>query len=141
MTLRKHFAKLLMEIMMATGLVWLMMIVYGTLAGMTTFSITLMTGLLLLCMTVILRFSSWINFHNLEEHQLRLNYFICSFAADISLIILFLYFTSGGKAYQDKGIHILILYFVLKTLVYVMIYIQGFHDAKKINDKLNMLNQ
>lgn len=93
--------------------------------------------IILLGCAVVFRGESLINFHGLSDHLMRINYMISSVLSDISLIVLLIYFTPGGKFFQGRGWSILIVYIIVKALVYLMIYIHGLQSAKEINAKLN----
>lgn len=136
MALKKHYIKMFWELMMCYGFVMLILTIYHQLSDGSNPDLHNIWAFLLLSCALVFRFESFINFHDLEDHLMRINYLMTSVMADISLIVLLYYFTSGGKYFQFSAKSVLIVYIVAKGAVYLMVYVQAKQAARAINKKL-----
>lgn len=137
MTLKKHYWKVFWEIAMVFGAMMFIPTIYIQINGIDTLSKVTIWQITLLAVTLVFRGESLINFHNLEDHLMRLNYLVSSVFADISLLILLYYFLPGGKYFYGKEWQILGIYIVLKGMFYFMLHLQSLKSAKEINRKLS----
>lgn len=140
MTFTNHYKKLFLDVSTLCGVILIFVVIFLQLGGIGHISIRNIWQIVLLGAALVLRFESFINFHGLSDKLMRLNYIITSILADIALLVLLIYFTPGGKNFQNLGWGILIVYMISKGLIYAMVYIQALQNARKINDKLNRLN-
>ncbi|MDC7221154.1 MAG: hypothetical protein PQJ59_14555 [Spirochaetales bacterium] len=133
MDLWKHYKRMFWDVCRICGLFFLIMTVVTTLKGREILTPINLWQIALLGATLVFRSESLINFHGLEEHTMRQNYFISSLLADGTLLILLYYFTPGGQYFVGKGWHILIIYVVFKSLFYLLIYLKYLLGAREIN--------
>lgn len=136
MTLRKHYWKMLLEISKFAGLLIILVTIYRQFGGAGMMSIRNFWQILLLVSTVVFRSESLINFHDLNEHKMYINYFFSSILADVTLIILLYYFTPGGLFFRGLEKVMLTAYVVFKGATYVMIYFHSKWTAREINAQL-----
>jgi hypothetical protein len=141
MTLRKHYLKVFWEISMACGAILIAVTVWIQLTGAENITRDGMWAIVLLGSTIVLRGTSLINFHDLDDQFMRWNYLISSLSADLTMIALLVWFTPGGKYFRDKGWAIFIVYIILKTLFYCMNYFDSLRNAREINDRLHRMNK
>ena len=142
MTLKMHYWKVFWEIAMVFGAMMFIPTIYIQLKDIDTLSKISIWQIALLAVTLVFRGESLINFHDLEDHVMRLNYLISSVLADVSFLVLLYYFLPGGQYFYGKGMQILVVYIVVKGLFYLMVHIQSLKSAKEINRRLsqNRLN-
>lgn len=140
MTMKNHYGKMLVEIAALCGVIMIVWTVFLQLKGLESIGRRNLWQIILLGSTLVFRLESLVNFHQLEEHLMRLNYFISSVLSDITILVLFLYFTTGGKAYAGKGWLILIVYFAARGLFYTASYLNNLRAAGEINRKLRSRN-
>lgn len=140
MTFTNHYKKIFLDVSTVCGVMLIFVVIYLQLGGIGYLTIRNIWQIVLLGAALVLRFESFVNFHGLSEGLMRLNYIITSVLADIALLVLLIYFTPGGKTFQNLGWGILVMYIISKGLIYTMVYIQALQNARKINDKLNRLN-
>lgn len=136
MTLRNHYWKVLLELMMLFGVMVFAMVVVQQLTNPKPIALESFWALALLAGAIGFRFESFINFHNLDEHKMRINYLVSSVLADITLLVLLYKFTSGGEQFAGKGWAILGIYFVFKGAFYISMHLKSLHSAKLINKAL-----
>lgn len=136
MNLIKHFIRYGMEMMGVYGAVLIIVLVYKISIGEPELSVKSMGGYLLLVVALMTRIESLINFHDLKEHLMRINYMISSVLADVSLLFLLYHFTESGKEFRQHGVSILIVYAVLKLGLYIGMYVFNVYSAKEINKRL-----
>ena len=136
MSLKKHYWKVYCEIAIVCGSALLLMTIYMQLAGVERFPLDALWRIVLLSSAVVLRGASLINYHELDDGSMRLNYMISSILSDVLLITLLLYFTPGGEAFANQSWIILAVYLVLKGLFYFMNYLQLLLTAREINTRL-----
>lgn len=137
MTLKIHYWKVFWEIAMVFGAMMFIPTIYIQLKDIDTLSKVTIWQIALLAVTLVFRSEALINFHNLEDHVMRLNYLISSVFADVSMLVLLYYFLPGGQYFHGKGLQILGVYIVVKGLFYLMVHIQSLISAKEINRRLS----
>lgn len=140
MTLKKHYWKVFWEISMACGAMLIALTIYTQLTGKESVVRETLWQVVLLGSTIVFRGTSLINFHDLDDRNMRFNYTISSVLADVTLLVLLLKFTPGGKFFVGKGWIILVVYIAAKGLFYLMNYVQLLQTAKEINARLNSIN-
>lgn len=136
MLLRDHYWKMLLELMMLFGVLVFALVVVQQFSGSATVTLESLWALALLAGAVGFRFESFINFHDLDEHAMRINYLVSSVLADITLILLLIKFTPGGTQFAGKGWPILGVYVVLKGAFYLVMHFKSVHNARLINAAL-----
>lgn len=136
MSLKSHYWKVLLELMMLFGVMVFAMVTVQQLSGSTTVTLESLWALALLAGAVGFRFESFINFHKLDERAMSINYFVCSILADITLITLLIKFTPGGEQFVGKGWTILGVYVVLKAAFYIVMHLKSLNNARVINEAL-----
>jgi len=136
MGLKNHFKKMFWEIAGACGVLLLAVTAYMQLGGHHTLVRENLWQIILLASATVFRFDSVVNSHQLEERDMWVNYFITSFLADITLLVLLLWFTPGGKLFPGAEWYMLGVYFAAKTLIYLMMYFNNRRSAREINARL-----
>lgn len=139
MSLRKHFIRVFFDFTLIFGLIMLVLIGYTIMISNSSISLFNLIQLLYLVGFLVLRMESMVNFHQLEDHHMRINYWITSLLSDISFILL-LSTLIRSEFYISNGWMLVVLYFGLKILFYLLMHVQSIQLARKINDKLK-LNQ
>jgi hypothetical protein len=140
MTLKKYYLKVFWEISMACGAMLVAMTIYMQLTGRESVFRESLWRIVLLGSTIVLRGESLINFHDLSDRNMRINYLISSVLSDATLIVFLYWFTPGGQFFVGKGWIIIGVFVFFKGLFYLMNYIQSLQNAKEINARLSMLN-
>ena len=141
MNLRQHYWKVFWEISMVCGSILIGLTAYMQLTGGENLTLDGMWAIVLLGAAIVLRGASLINFHDLDDQNMRRNYMISSVLADFTLIGLLVWFTPGGRYFEGKGWIIFAVYIILKTLFYCMNYLDTLRNARKINARLHSLNK
>lgn len=139
MSLKKHFIRVFFDFTLIFGLIMLVLIGYTIMISNSSISLFNLIQLLYLVGFLVLRMESMVNFHQLEDHHMRINYWITSLLSDISFILL-LSTLIRSEFYISNGWMLVVLYFGLKILFYLLMHVQSIQLARKINDKLK-LNQ
>ncbi len=138
MSLREHYKKMFWELSMVCGILALGITVIMKLTDMDSISHRNLLQFMLLGATLVFRFESFINFHNLEDHVMGLNYIFSSILADITLIVLLTTFPNIIAYFAGKGWMMIGVYVLLRGALTARLYVQGFRSAKKINEKLKI---
>lgn len=133
MLLKKHFWKMFLELSMFYGTTVFGVLIYMELSGRGAITVNVLWAILLLILAIGFRLESFVNFHSLDDHLMRVNYLISSVLADVTLIALLYFFTPGGRQFQGKGWMLLSVYVVLKGLFYLAMHLQSVFYARKIN--------
>ncbi len=136
MSLKSHFKKMFWEIAAACGVILMAVTAGMQLGGRYTLEQENLWQILLLGAAAVFRFDSVVNNHQLAERNMWVNYFITSFLADITLLVLLLWFTPGGKLFPGAEWYMLGVYFAAKTLIYLMMYFSNRRSAREINARL-----
>ena len=136
MTLKKHFVRVFWEVSMACGALLVLLTVFYQAAGTRGMSLEGMWRIVLLGSTIVLRGTSLVNFHDLDDRAMRINYLISSVLADATLIVLLVWYTPGGAYFAGRGWLLLAVYVVFKGLFYSMNYVHAWISARDINAHL-----
>lgn len=137
MSLKKHFIKVFYEFALVFGLIMLILISYNGLVSNKSISTFNLIQILYIVGFLVMRMESMVNFHQLEDHLMRINYWISSLLSDISFILL-LSTLIRSEFYVSNGWMLVTLYFGLKILFYLLMHVQSINLANKINDKLKV---
>lgn len=137
MSLKKHFIKVFFEFTLVFGLIMLILISYNILVSNKSISTFNLIQILYLVGFLVLRMESMVNFHQLEDHLMRINYWISSLLSDISFILL-LSTLIHSEFYVSNGWMLVTLYFGLKILFYLLMHMQSINLANRINNKLKV---
>lgn len=137
MSLKKHFIKVFFEFTLVFGLIMLILISYNILVSNKSITTFNLIQILYLVGFLVLRMESMVNFHQLEDHLMRINYWIFSLLSDISFILL-LSTLIHSEFYVSNGWMLVTLYFGLKILFYLLMHMQSINLANRINNKLKV---
>ena len=140
MTLKQYFWKVFRHVSMVCGAIFITLTVHNQLVGRAGISLEAMWRIVLLGSTIVLRGVSLINFHDLDERRMRINYLINSILADLTLIALLFWYTPGGQYFVGKGWIVLTVYVVFRILFYLMNYFRTVMSAREINTRLQDMN-
>lgn len=140
MKLTELIKKIILEIATLCGLMMFILIIYLQFNGLDYINREMIWRFILLSSTIVFRAESLINFHNLTERMMSINYLVSSSLSDATMLILLYLYTPGGDLFRGMASSILIVFIVCKGLFYLTAYLISYYTSKKINKKLQILN-
>lgn len=129
------FKKYILDLSLGIGLIMIPFILYHWLTQTNDVPINQLIIVSLTSITITFRLESMVNFHDFNDHIMRINYWISSIIADISLIGL-LYKLPGGQDLRINGWIIILLYIILRFAFYLLMYYKNLRETIEINQRL-----
>ncbi len=129
----KHIQK---DFFTACGYLTVIALIFLALYSQTTFDTTLMWQIVLVALTYTFFKFAFVNQYGLDDQAQMMSYFICALLGDITLSILLTFFTPGGGHTWGAFMGLVLVFVVMKLMVYPMMYKNAKEQAKILNEKL-----
>lgn len=136
MTLRIYLGHLRKDFFTACGYLTGAAAIFLALNSVTVISTTLLWQIVLTALAFTLFKFAFVNQYGLDDRAQMYSYFICALLADIALAVLLNYFSPGGEHNLSGFLTLILVFLVMKALVYPMMYMNAKEQAREFNHKL-----
>lgn len=137
MEIREYLKSMVKDFITACGFLMVLMAIYLGLYSITEISATFLYQIIIISLAFTFYKFAFINKFELKEKANIINFSICTTLADIMLIVWIWLFSPRNIIDNENVVGYIIIIFIVKAVVFVMMYINGREEAKKLNEKLN----
>jgi len=132
-TYLKHFQK---DFFTACGYLMVVALIFLSLYSQAIFDTTLLWQIMLAALTFTFFKFAFVNQYGLDDQAQMMSYFISALLGDITLSLLLTFFTPGGGHTWGAFMGLVLVFVVMKMMVYPMMYKNAKEQAKALNEKL-----
>ena len=137
MEIREHLKSMMKDFFTACGCLMVLMAIYFGLYSITEINTSFLFQIIIIALSFTFYKVAFINKFELKEKANIINFSICTTLADIMIIVWIWLFSPRNIIDNENIVGYIIIIFVVKAVVFAMMYINGREEAKELNEKLN----
>ncbi|MBL4930702.1 DUF3021 family protein [Clostridium paridis] len=137
MEIREYLKSMVKDFITACGFLMVLMAIYLGLYSITEINVSFLFQIIIIALSFTFYKFAFINKFELKEKANIINFSICTTLADIMIIVWLWLFSPRNIIDNENIVVYIIIIFVVKAVVFAMMYINGREEAKELNEKLN----